>query len=202
MNAAEPPIDNWDPVSVEHAAEVFADAPFRWWICGGTALELFVGDGWRPHEDLDIGVLRIEASEVHGWLSSDWELWIAARGTLTPWRGAPLSPEQQENNIWVRQGPNAAWVFDLTVGSGDETEWIYRRDETTRRPSDTTIQRTTDGIPYLTPEIQLLFKSKNPKPKDDLDAEKVIPLLNADQRAFLKAAVPDAHPWREILGNQ
>lgn len=102
----------------------------------------------------------------------------------------------------VRQGPNAAWVLDLTVGSGDDTEWIYRRDETTRRPWDTTIRWTTDGIPYLTPGIQLLFKSKNPRSKDDLDAEKVIPLLNAGQRMFLEAGLPDAHPWREMLESQ
>ena len=44
------------------------------------------------------------------------------------------------------------------------------------------------GIPYLAPEIQLLFKSKNNRTKDDGDATEVIPAL--DGRPATPASSP------------
>ncbi len=42
---------------------------------------------------------------------------------------------------------------------------------------------TTDGVPYLAPELQMLFKSTAIRPKDDLDAAPVIPRLDPGRRA-------------------
>lgn len=199
MTVEPPPIENWGPLSLEQATEVFADAPFRWWVGGGIALELYAGFSWRSHDDLDIGVLRAQIDDVYTWLSPDWDLRVAARGRLTPWQGEPLDPEQGENNVWAREAPGSQWRFDITVDSANDTEWIYRRDESTRRLWDSAVLWSSDGHPYLAPEIQLLFKSKNPRPKDDLDAEKVIPLLDADQRIFLADHLESGHHWRHLV---
>jgi hypothetical protein len=59
-----------------------------------------------------------------------------------------------------------------------------------------------DGVPYLAPEIQLLFKSKGLRPKDYEDARRVIPLLNEEQRAWLRAHLPSGHEWTELLVNE
>lgn len=198
----EPPsLDNWDPLPLDEAADLFADAPFRWWICGGHALDLHADTSWRPHEDLDVGIVRAEADKVYTWLSG-WDLWVAARGTLRPWRGVALEPDGHENNVWARRASASPWRFDLTVGSGNDAEWIYRRDGGIRRSWDATVMWTNDGLPYLAPEVQLLFKSKGSRPKDNLDARQVIPLLDADQRAFLRAHIDRGHAWRQLLGQE
>lgn len=198
MGDQQPSLDNWEPLSLKKAVAVFTDAPFRWWICGGHALDLHAGTTWRPHEDLDVGILRTEAAKVYAWLS-EWDLWVAARGTLRPWRGVPLEADRHENNVWARPGSPSPWRFDLTIGSGNDAEWIYRRDGAIRRSWDATVLWTNDGLPYLAPEVQLLFKSKSPRPKDNLDARQVIPLLGADQRAFLGAHLDRGHAWRQLL---
>lgn len=199
MSDQQPALDNWKPLSLKKALAAFTGASFRWWICGGVALELYAEDAWRPHEDLDVGILRTEANSVYNWLSPAWDLWVAARGTLTPWHGQALDRGEDENNVWARERPDTPWRFDLTVGDGNDVEWIYRRDEFIRQPWNTTVQRTIDDIPYLTPEIQLLFKSKNPRPKDDLDAKEVIPLIDARQRRFLTANLRTDHPWHDLI---
>lgn len=199
MGDQQPSLDNWEPLSLKKAVAVFTGASFRWWICGGHALDLHTGTSWRPHEDLDVGILRTEAGSVYNWLSPAWDLWVAARDTLAPWRGEALDRGRDENNVWARECPDTPWRFDLTVGDGNDIEWIYRRDESIRQPWDLTVQRTNDDIPYLTPEIQLLFKSKDPRPKDELDAERVIPLLDARQKGFLQAGLGRGHPWCELL---
>ena len=50
------------------------------------------------------------------------------------------------------------------------------------------------GFPYLAPELQLLFKSKDNRTKDDRDATEVIPALNDEQRRRLRALLPGDHP--------
>lgn len=199
MSDEQPPLDNWDPLSLKETVAVFAGAPFRWWICGGVALQLYAEDAWRSHDDIDVGVHRAQAASVYTWLSPAWDLWVAARGILTRWHGQALDSSRDENNVWARKSPDGPWRFDLTVSSGNDDEWIYRRDESIRQPWNTAVRRTIDDIPYLTPEIQLLFKSKDPRPRDDLDAGKVIPLLDDQQKGFLMAGLGSEHPWRELL---
>lgn len=189
-------IEDWDPIPVDEVAAILEAAPFRWWICGGLSLEMYAGQQWRDHEDLDIGLVRSQGPDVHAFLSPQWDLWVAAGGTLRPWSGSPLDAGCNENNVWVREGPGSPWRLDLTVGSGSDEEWIYRRNEAVRRPWEEAISLTDDGIPYLAPEIQLLFKSKDPKPKDDLDAETVFPMLEEGGRAFLDETLDAGHAWR------
>jgi hypothetical protein len=189
---------NWAPLSVDEAVQLFTGAPFRWWISGGHALEIHANDSWRPHDDLDIGIIRDQAPLVHAWLTG-WDLHIAARRQVSDWNGRPLSADRQENNVWARRSPQAPWSFDLTVGAGADDRWVYRRDPTLFRPWDRAILRSPTGVPYLAPEIQLLFKSKSVFPKDDLDAERIIPGLGSRERRFLVDHLSPEHQWRRLL---
>lgn len=46
------------------------------------------------------------------------------------------------------------------------------------RGVDTLTRVSSSGIPYLTPEIQLYYKSKSPRLKDQLDFDATLPLLS------------------------
>jgi hypothetical protein len=60
----------------------------------------------------------------------------------------------------------------------------------------------SDGLPYLKPEIVLLFKARLRRGKDEADFIGLLPHLSATGRAFLDAALrisePD-HPWLALL---
>jgi hypothetical protein len=62
------------------------------------------------------------------------------------------------------------------------------------------VLRTTDGVPYLSPELQLLYKSKGLRPKDDVDAAAVIPHLDDRQRELLARLLEPDHAWQRLLG--
>jgi hypothetical protein len=54
----------------------------------------------------------------------------------------------------------------------------------------------------LAPEIQLLYKSKGLRPKDQADFETVLPALDAARRGWLRSAIAvlsPAHPWLMAL---
>ncbi len=103
------------------------------------------------------------------------------------------------NNTWARRTPDGPWQLDVTVGEGDDTNWIYRRDPLVTRRWDEAVLHTSGGVPYLAPEVQLLFKSKDPRSKDVLDAAEVIPGLTPDQLAFLSSHLDSNHPWRGLF---
>ena len=54
---------------------------------------------------------------------------------------------------------------------------------------------TADGVPYLSPALQLLFKNKGRRPKDDLDASEVVPELEGHQHDLLYELLEPDHPW-------
>lgn len=143
---------------------------------------------------MDVGVARCDLSSVHALLS-DWDLHVAAAGELSHWRGEQLVEERQQNNVWCRRSPDGPWLIDITIGEGSEQNWIYRRDRTVQLPWDVAVLTTSDGVPYLPPSLELLFKSKGRRPKDDVDASEVVPELEGRQHDLLYELLEPDHPW-------
>lgn len=194
----------WEPMTVAAVAGRFDDAPFRWWMAGGHALEAHLSDGadgWRQHEDIDVGVCRQDAPALFEALHG-WDIQIAASGELSPWDGTALDPDGSDhagNNLWCRPTPSAPWMLDVLIGDGNDHDWIYRRDTSVHRPWTEAVLHSRSGLPYLAPEIQLLFKSKTIRPKDAVDAAHVIPELDAHRQTWLAAQLPPEHSWQTII---
>lgn len=193
-----PDIDRWDPLAVDEAADLFTDAPFRWWIAGGYALELNTGRSWRDHDDIDIGVCGFDVELLRRHLA-EWDIHIAAEGTLTPWDGEALDPTKSQNNLWCREALEDPWRMDVPIGDGETAEWVYRRDRTIRLPWSEAVLTTKNGVPYLAPDVALLFKSKILRPKDTIDASEVIPGLASSARGRLQNWLATDHPWQPSL---
>lgn len=193
--------DSWAPLTPVEAAELLRDADFRWYVAGGHALELAVGRSWRGHDDLDIGVLRGDLAAVHEHLAGDWQLHVAAAGVLSWWDGRPLAASRAQNNLWVRPAAGGPWLLDLLVGGGDADEWWSRRDATVRVPWPEAVRLFSHGIPHLAPHLQLLMKAKDVRPKDELDAQQVIPALRPAERAWLADHLHADHVWQALLAN-
>ncbi len=188
----------WEPLRLDDVVELFAGAPFRWWIAGGHALELHCGRSWRDHDDVDVGICRSDAGGLPAVLDG-WEIAVAADGVLRVWRGEPVVPDRNENNLWCRRRPDGPWELDVIVGEGSADRWVYRRNPAVALPWAEAVLASATGVPYLAPEVQLLFKAKGLRPKDHADALEVIPMLDAHRRTRLQGWVAPKHPWQELL---
>lgn len=195
---AAPVLGPWSPLTIGSVIETFAPASFRWWVSGGHALELHEQRSWRDHDDTDVGVVRSDLSDVYEFLSH-WDVHVAAAGQLTRWGGESLAADRHQNNLWCRTTAAVPWVLDVTIGAGSDERWVYRRDPSVQVPWDVAVLRTGDGVPYLAPELQLLYKSHRVRPKDDIDAAEVIPGLDASRREFLAKALAPGHPWHRLV---
>ncbi len=98
----------------------------------------------------------------------------------------------------MREPTTSVYRLDVFREPHEGDTWICRRDPAIRMPYAEIIRRTPDGIPYLTPEIALLFKAKGDRAKDQIDYERMEPLLTDTERGWLLttvAAVHPGHPW-------
>lgn len=101
--------------------------------------------------------------------------------------------------MWCRRTPIGPWLLDVTIGEGSDDNWIHRGRPSVVVPWNMAVLHTTEGIPYLAPELQLLYKSKSPRSKDEADAAEVIPSLDPRQRVVLARLLEPDHPWHHLL---
>jgi hypothetical protein len=173
-----------------------------WWIAGGWAVDLFVGQETREHADIEIAVLRRDQLDLQQTLAH-WDLRIADIGSLTVWEhGVQLPPEK--HGIWGREtGLRDAWQLEIALEQSEQERWIYRRDERVSLPLAELGMRDERGIPHLAPEVVLLYKSKSPRARDDADLHRVLPRLVPTKRGWLVSAIgmiDPEHRWLEDLG--
>lgn len=196
VGVGEADLGRWEPFVPHEAAELLDRLAVPWWIAGGWAIDLFLGRRTRDHEDLDVGLLLRDQLAVQATLSG-WDLHPAGGGVLRPWPpGENLPPDVHD--VWCRPAPNAPWALQFMLNEAEGEDWLFRRDPGVRRPLAEIVLRDRDGLPFLAPEVQLLFKSKQPRPKDEADFAAVLPYLDEGRRRWLSevlARVQPGHPW-------
>ena len=195
-----PPLDAWRAWRPEQAAERLAGLDIPWCVVGGWAIDLWLGRETRVHEDLEIAILRNDLPAVRARLSGfvlhavgDGEVRLLSPGATTP-------PDKHQN--WVLDPVANVWRMDVMLEPGDAQTWVFRRDETIRRPR-AQMTGTRDGVPFLNAEGALLYKAKAARPKDEADFRACLPVLDATARAWLRTALAVAHPnhpWLAPLG--
>lgn len=104
-----------------------------------------------------------------------------------------------ELSAWLRDPATGNYLLDVFREPHEGDTWICRRDETIRLPYREIISHTGDGIPYLAPELVLLFKAKAARPKDQADFDNTVPHLTAAQRATLAELLFRVHPHHRWL---
>ncbi|HEV3213894.1 MAG TPA: hypothetical protein VGZ03_10920 [Acidimicrobiales bacterium] len=199
--APDPP---WQPWTPREVAERLAGVGTRWYVVAGWALDLFRGAKTREHEDIEIGVPAAGFAEVRVALA-DYECDVVGSNDDGVGRRWPLDSAAfgEHFQSWFREPSTGVYHLDVFRDPHDGDTWWCRRDMSIRRPYDEVVRTSVDGIPYLAPEIALLFKAKAARAKDEADLEGVLPLLSAPQRDWLRSSldrVHPGHPWLVRLG--
>ena len=189
----------WQRVHPRQAAALVGGVSAPWWIAGGWALDLFLGEQTRPHQDLDLGILRRDVHDILGALSG-WEFFEARDGELSgPLAGEPL---RDVNSLWGRMSGTDEWLLELMLDDAEGAEWVFRRDRGVRRALALAIRHDEERIPYLAPEVQLLYKASHIRPRDEADFLRVTPHLTQESCEWLRGALTrlnPRHPWLPAL---
>ncbi len=195
------PYSHWNPLSVAEVHQLFRDAPFRWGLAGGYAVEQFLGTSIRKHGDIDIIVFRDDQHQLHQWLTG-WLLYAAdPPGTLRIWSRSEWLPASI-HDIWCHHANAQAWQLQIMLNETAGDDWVSRRHPLIRGlQKDLLVEY--QHIPCIRIEVQLLYKAKGNREKDQRDFHACLPMLTADAKIWLKQALqlahPEGHPWLDLL---
>lgn len=189
----------WRPWSPAETADRLADVATPWAVTAGWALELFAGESWRQHEDIEVAVAATSFGEVHAALRG-LELWVPIGGGLL--RPFDLDRPERSGQTWVLDPAVDGWRLDVFREPSEGGTWICKRDTAIRMPYSELVERTAEGIPFVRPEVVLLFKAKQTRAKDEEDFEAVLPRLERGRRDWLRTTLERVHPrhrWQHSL---
>lgn len=183
--------------SPAEAALLLARLEAPWWVAGGWALDLHLGAWTREHEDLDIAILRRDLHDVRDALPA-WRFHLGhGEGAIDPEPLDEMPPDKHA--VWCRRADDAAWAFELLLNEAEGDTWRFRRDPRITRPV-AELGATRAGIPYLAPEVVLLYKAKARRPVDEGDFDRLVPALSPPARRWLRDALVLAHPGHSWIG--
>jgi hypothetical protein len=173
--------------------------PGKWMIAGGWAIDLHIGEETREHHDIEVAIFREEQHYLNTLLKG-WEVKVAKSGKLISWDlNNRIDPTIHEIHASLYEKEDVEFL----INEQKHDRWIFRRDRTISFPLSSMNLQSEQGIPYLNPEIVLLYKAKHSKEKDQEDFRYVFPYLNEHQKEWLKQALmhhQPKHSWlRKLL---
>ena len=179
-------------------------APF--YFAGGWAIDLHLGRVTREHHDIDALVMRRDHLLLHKALQQFSLKKIIPhpdgmppnRGTIVEWPpGDKLELPVHQINAY-RTGESEP-AFQVMLAESRGSDWIFRRNPDVSMPLSRMGFHPLWGLPYLAPEIVLLFKAKHLEARDQIDFDQALPALSADARRWLRDAIEKTHPGHELL---
>ncbi|MFB7126513.1 nucleotidyltransferase domain-containing protein [Kitasatospora sp. NPDC056273] len=185
----------WTPGEV---AQRLAGIGTPWYVAAGWALDLFRGRRTRAHGDIEIGIPAAGFPEVRDRFPG---YAFDAAGSGRIWADAAPEALAAVHQTWLRDQATGDYLLDVFREPHDGDTWICRRDETIRLPYREIIHHTRDGIPYLAPELVLLFKAKHVREKDQSDFDATVPHLTPAQRETLTGLLTRVHPGHPWLAD-
>jgi GrpB-like predicted nucleotidyltransferase (UPF0157 family) len=189
---------------VEFVMQELAKYHSPWYISSGWAIDLYLGRVTRVHHDVDVVVAREDQLRLREVLSErGWRFVTPLQGQLQPWP-AHMRLELPRHQFHAHREEE---FIDFLLTDLRGGVWRYRRNPIVIRHLEQATRQTDAGIPYLAPELVLLFKSKNTgsraRAQDQADYARVRPHLEPEARAWLRwalIATDPTHPWIAQLG--
>ena len=181
-------------------AAVLRDFKPSWFVAGGWAIDLFLEKETRLHQDIEIAVFRKDQAALHDYFDG-WLLRKVVNGEMVTWhRDEWLTlPIHEVHGCNETAQPSQ---IEILLNESNQTEWLYRRNENIRRSLVKIQLESSAGVNFLCPEIVLLYKSKNPRAKDEQDFQAVVKRLDAERKEWLKDAIKvsnSEHHWLRSL---
>ena len=167
-----------------------AGYPHTWFLCGGWAVDAWLGRQTREHADVDFAIfedgLDAIVHQFAGWsvVAHDER----DQDSNEPWNGRKL---MLPAHLHIRRDDDD---LDVPVNERHGGEWVLCQEPRLTVDLATSTEVSNWGLRALVPEIILFFKALDTREKDEGDLVALLPLLGNAQLAWLRDAVALARP--------
>ncbi|MBU1701802.1 MAG: GNAT family N-acetyltransferase [Candidatus Eisenbacteria bacterium] len=195
----------WTHIACTDVVNRFEQDGVLCWISGGWAVDLHLGRQTRAHDDIDISILRADQLKLKN-LFPGWEIFHTHAPGLRYWNGVKYL--HSIPNVWLRENSDSPWAVEVLFQESKNEMWQYRRIPSIQRSVAEIGLISDDGLPYLRPEIQLLYKGGGTsyRKKDLQDLIALLPVISPAEKSWLVDSIriefPEGHDWIEIIENE
>jgi hypothetical protein len=215
------------PGPVANLAEVMSTYSAPWALCGGWAVDAWLGRVTRDHGDVDFAVFDqpVLFEHLNGWQMIGHEEANPGQAGAELWDGRPLVPPAHLHarspeasgplpERFDKAGsrilfPEDGFVFDIQLCERSNQDWVLNWKSRIAKPLAGCIRESGWGLPTVGPEVILFFKAtlyvgtKNHlRPRDEGDFVTLLPQLSSAHRDWLGTAISTVlpgHPWLSKL---
>ena len=213
---------------IPEADELLKNGGFEYAFCGGQALDLFLGYESRVHGDIDVCAYWNDRDSIIQYMQSlGFEVYemlgggrahritdvsdqIGKKKNIFCFRnGCPLVktyPPDEDGCCWMEFfhiGQTKLDFIEFLFNDKTQKAFQYARNREITLGLEKAVL-FSEGIPYLSPELCLLYKSTNIEREGyQQDFELAWKAMSPSQRDWLRNALlceyPNGHPWLNIM---
>lgn len=191
------------PEQVSRVAEVMAEFAFPWSLCGGWAVDAWLGHTTRYHDDVDLSIRDRHQQEVFSYLGG--------------WRLVGHSSDEAHDEVWdghrlegpghIHAASSDDFHVEVLLAEHSQDDWVLRRQPRITFPLSRSIRMSDWGVPTVVPEVLLFYKATayfgdqqmaERTGRDEQDFRALLPTLMTGGLSWLQGAVADVlprHPW-------
>lgn len=211
---------------IVEANELLKKGGFDYAFCGGFAIELFLNRTIRKHGDIDVSAYWQDRDKIILFMQSlGWDVYEMCGGGIAHHITDINNQIRAKRNIFCfkdgcslvklsPQGETDIYYLDFDHGGQIKLDFIeflfnnhnadsflYAQNENITLPISKAIM-AHNGIPYLAPELILLYKSTDTEREGyQLDYDSAMAQMSAEQKKWLHTALrvmnPSGHKWLE-----
>ena len=196
-------------------------------ICGGHAIDLFLGNRTRPHKDLDAIIYWEDRDRIiQHMLNKGWEIYEPCGTSYLHKIKNTADQMRVKSNIWCIKPTNQHYkctehekdMFAVDFDNSEQKDldyieflfntktdehFLYSRNHDVKLELKKAVLHI-ENIPCLAPEMVLLYKSTAAdEPEYQLDFDNTLVKLDNGQLSWLKESLavmfPDGHKWLNNL---
>ncbi|MBA2631593.1 MAG: hypothetical protein H0U86_01110 [Chloroflexi bacterium] len=177
-----------------------------WYLCGGWAVDAWLGGQTRSHADVDIAVFQDDQRAIFDHLG-DWQLIghdnHVADDSIEPWDGRRLDLPAH-----IHARSDDGFTLEVLLNERSGRDWIFSREPRITLPLRRCVRQSSWGLSTVVPEVILFYKANPPawrdglppdlRPHDELDLLALLPNLTEEQRSWIWEAISllrPGHPW-------
>lgn len=209
---------------VAQANDILRSGDFDYAFCGGHAIDLFLGYESRTHGDIDILAYWSERDEIIKYMQSlgydiyemlgggrahkitDIAVQMKMKRNIFCWKDTcelvDFYPTEETDVFRIdfhHSGLTRLDFIEFLFNDKTESDFLYARNHDIRRALEKAIL-SADGVPYLAPELCLLYKTTDTEREGyQQDYELAMSKMTDEQREWFFAAArslyPDGHKW-------
>ncbi|HBN84663.1 MAG TPA: hypothetical protein DDZ89_12540 [Clostridiales bacterium] len=213
---------------ITKANELLKKGGFDYAFCGGYAIELFLDRKIRKHSDIDVSAFWQDRDKIILYMQSlGWQVYEMCGGGITHHVTdvnfqikskrnifcfkdgcslVKLTPCDQAGMVHIdfdHSGQTQLDFIEFLFNKQFDDSFLYARNENITLPLTKAILKRNE-IPYLAPELVLLYKSTDIQREGyQLDYNSATAAMSNEQKSWLQQALktmnPKGHMWLEAI---